>query len=33
MGFGWALTENMVYDGGTMVNPRFATTAFPPLRT
>jgi putative selenate reductase molybdopterin-binding subunit len=21
MGFGWALTEKMVYDGGTMVNP------------
>ena len=29
MGFGWALTENMVYDGGTMVNPALRNYRIP----
>ena len=29
MGFGWALTENMVYDGGTMVNPSLRNYRIP----
>ena len=29
MGFGWALTENMVYDGGRMVNPTLRNYRIP----
>jgi putative selenate reductase molybdopterin-binding subunit len=29
MGFGWALTENMVYDGGKMVNPTLRNYRIP----
>jgi CO/xanthine dehydrogenase Mo-binding subunit len=29
MGLGWALTENMVYDGGTMVNPTLRNYRIP----
>src|SRR4029077_4420849 len=29
MGFGWALTEKMVYDGGTMVNPQLRNYRIP----
>jgi putative selenate reductase molybdopterin-binding subunit len=29
MGFGWALTENMAYDGGTMVNPTLRNYRIP----
>src|SRR5262249_20142155 len=29
MAFGWALTENMVYDGGTMVNPQLRNYRIP----
>jgi len=29
MAFGWALTENMVYDGGTMVNPTLRNYRIP----
>jgi putative selenate reductase molybdopterin-binding subunit len=29
MGFGWALTEKMVYDGGTMVNPALRNYRIP----
>jgi CO/xanthine dehydrogenase Mo-binding subunit len=29
MGFGWALTENMVYDGGTIVNPALRNYRIP----
>jgi CO/xanthine dehydrogenase Mo-binding subunit len=29
MGFGWALTENMVYDAGTMVNPALRNYRIP----
>jgi putative selenate reductase molybdopterin-binding subunit len=29
MGFGWALTEKMVYDGGTMVNPSLRNYRIP----
>src|SRR5262249_57972811 len=29
MGFGWALTEKMVYDGGTMVNPTLRNYRIP----
>jgi putative selenate reductase molybdopterin-binding subunit len=29
MGFGWALTENMAYDGGTMVNPSLRNYRIP----
>jgi putative selenate reductase molybdopterin-binding subunit len=29
MGLGWARTENMVYDGGTMVNPTLRNYRIP----
>jgi putative selenate reductase molybdopterin-binding subunit len=31
MGFGWALTENMVYDGGAMVNPSLRNYRIPAI--